>query len=313
MIPEVARPGRRRAHRRRARVRHADALPGMRHRAAPIEKEGDVDIRCPNPGPARRSCGSGCSTSPAAARSTSRCSATRRRPRCSTRGCVADEGDVFDLTRRSSPRSSCSAPRRASCRPTAASCWRTSTRPRTVPCGGCIVALSIRHVGPTAAQALAREFGSLERIAAATEEELAAADGVGPTIATAVQEWFDVDWHREIVEKWRAAGVRMAEERDELVPRNLEGLSIVVTGSLPTFSRDEAKEAIIARGGKAVGSVSKKTVVRGRRGLARVQVRQGRPAQGAGPGRGRLPGPAGPGARTRRSEVALSARRRKTD
>lgn len=81
----------------------------------------------------------------------------------------------------------------------------------------------------------------------------------GPTIAAAVTEWFAVDWHREIVDKWRAAGVRMVDERDESVPRTLAGLTIVVTGSLTGFSRDDAKEAIVARGGKAAGSVSKKT------------------------------------------------------
>jgi DNA ligase (NAD+) len=122
-----------------------------------------------------------------------------------------------------------------------------------------LVALSIRHVGPTAAQALAREFGSLEAIQHAAPEALAAADGVGPTIAAAVQDWFAVDWHRAVVEKWRAAGVRMAEPRDDSVPRTLDGLSIVVTGSLEGFSRDEAKEAITVRGGKAAGSVSKNT------------------------------------------------------
>jgi DNA ligase (NAD+) len=122
-----------------------------------------------------------------------------------------------------------------------------------------LVALSIRHVGPTAARALAREFGSIQRIADAAQDELAGADGVGPTIATAVTEWFAVDWRRAIVDKWQRAGVKMEEERDESIPRNLEGLSIVVTGSLTGFSRDEAKEVIMARGGKAAGSVSKKT------------------------------------------------------
>lgn len=122
-----------------------------------------------------------------------------------------------------------------------------------------LVALSIRHVGPTAAQALAREFRSLDAIEAADEHRLAEVDGVGPTIAAAVREWFSVDWHREVVAKWRAAGVRMSEPVDESVPRNLEGLSIVVTGSLDTFSRDEAHEAIMERGGRAAGSVSKKT------------------------------------------------------
>jgi DNA ligase (NAD+) len=93
----------------------------------------------------------------------------------------------------------------------------------------------------------------------ASTEQLAGVEGVGPTIAAAVTEWFSVDWHRAIVEKWQAAGVRMADERDTSVSRTLEGLTIVVTGSLTGFSRDDAKEAIVARGGKAAGSVSKKT------------------------------------------------------
>ncbi|WP_202026010.1 MULTISPECIES: NAD-dependent DNA ligase LigA [Rhodococcus] len=122
-----------------------------------------------------------------------------------------------------------------------------------------LVALSIRHVGPTAARALAGEFGSLQRIREASMEQLAAVDGVGSTIAAAVVEWFTVDWHQQIVDKWAAAGVRMEDERDDSIPRNLEGLSIVVTGSLETYSRDQAKEAILVRGGKAAGSVSKKT------------------------------------------------------
>ena len=122
-----------------------------------------------------------------------------------------------------------------------------------------IVALSIRHVGPTAARALATEFGSLDVIRAASEAELAAAEGVGPTIAAAITEWFTEDWHVEIVHKWAAAGVQMADVRDESVPRTIDGLTVVVTGSLTGFSRDGAKEAIIARGGKPAGSVSKKT------------------------------------------------------
>ncbi|PRY02124.1 NAD-dependent DNA ligase LigA [Allonocardiopsis opalescens] len=121
-----------------------------------------------------------------------------------------------------------------------------------------LVALSIRHVGPRAAQDLAREFRSLDAIAAASEEELAAVDGVGPTIARSVTEWFQVDWHREIVRKWRAAGVRM-EEEGEAGPRPLEGVTVVVTGSLSRYSRDEATEAVQGRGGKVSGSVSKKT------------------------------------------------------
>jgi len=121
------------------------------------------------------------------------------------------------------------------------------------------VALSIRHVGPTAAQALAAEIGSIEAIEAASAEELAAVEGVGPTIADSVKEWFTVDWHREVVDKWRRAGVRMVEERVAAGPRPLTGVTVVITGSLPTLSRDEATEEIASRGGKVTGSVSKKT------------------------------------------------------
>jgi DNA ligase (NAD+) len=117
-------------------------------------------------------------------------------------------------------------------------------------------------VGPTAARALATEFGSMAAIREAPEAALAAAEGVGPTIAESVRQWFDAEdagWHCEIVDKWAAAGVRMEDQRDESTPRTLEGLTIVVTGSLVDFSRDGAKEAILARGGKASSSVSKKT------------------------------------------------------
>jgi DNA ligase (NAD+) len=122
-----------------------------------------------------------------------------------------------------------------------------------------LVALSIRHVGPTAARALATHFGSLPAIREASQEDLSAVDGVGPVIAEAVREWFSVDWHEAIVKKWAQAGVRMRDEQDESVSRTLDGLTVVVTGSLSGYSRDGAKEAILRRGGKASGSVSKKT------------------------------------------------------
>ena len=130
---------------------------------------------------------------------------------------------------------------------------------RSQPLWRVLVALSIRHVGPTASRALATAFGSMDAIRAASEEQLADVDGVGPIIAAALTEWFAVDWHREIVDTWAKNGVRMADDVDESKPRTLEGLTVVVTGSLENFSRDEAKEAIITRGGKASGSVSKKT------------------------------------------------------
>ncbi|GAA1032183.1 MULTISPECIES: NAD-dependent DNA ligase LigA [Amycolatopsis] len=172
---------------------------------------------------------------------------------------VADEGDVFDLSEESLAEVELFRTKAGDLSANARKLLINLDSAKDRPLWKVIVALSIRHVGPTAAQALAREFGSLQRIEDASEEELADVDGVGPTIAHAVQEWFEVGWHREIVEKWRRSGVRMEEERDESIPRNLEGLSIVVTGSLDGFSRDEAKEVIMARGGKAAGSVSKKT------------------------------------------------------
>jgi DNA ligase (NAD+) len=130
---------------------------------------------------------------------------------------------------------------------------------RTRPLWRVLVALSIRHVGPTAARALATQFQSMAAIQDASLEELADAEGVGMTIAQSVRDWFAVDWHRSVVDKWRTAGVTMQDEVDESTPRTLEGMSIVVTGSLDEWSRDQAKEAILVRGGKAASSVSKKT------------------------------------------------------
>ncbi|MCP3816814.1 NAD-dependent DNA ligase LigA [Streptomyces sp. A3M-1-3] len=129
------------------------------------------------------------------------------------------------------------------------------------PLARIITGLSIRHVGPVAAEALAREFRSLDRIEQATEEELASTEGVGPTIAASLKQWFAEDWHREILRKWRAAGVRMEEEggwKDE-GPRPLEGLTVVVTGTLQNHTRDGAKETLQSLGAKVTGSVSKKT------------------------------------------------------
>lgn len=122
-----------------------------------------------------------------------------------------------------------------------------------------LVALSIRHVGPTAARALAAEFGSMDAIREAGKDRLSAVDGVGATIADSIISWFEVDWHREIVDAWANAGVRMADERDESVVPTLQGLTIVATGSFEGFTRDSIKEAIISRGGKASSSVSKRT------------------------------------------------------
>ncbi|MFI1173135.1 NAD-dependent DNA ligase LigA [Streptomyces melanogenes] len=129
------------------------------------------------------------------------------------------------------------------------------------PLARILTGLSIRHVGPVAAEALAREFRSVDRIEQATEEELAAVEGVGPTIAASLKQWFEEEWHREILRKWKAAGVRMEEEGsgEDEGPRPLEGLTVVVTGTLVNHTRDGAKEALQSRGAKVTGSVSKKT------------------------------------------------------
>lgn len=122
-----------------------------------------------------------------------------------------------------------------------------------------LVALSIRHVGPTAARTLAAKFRTLTAIREATLEELSAVDGIGPTIAASIRAWFEIDWHNEIVDTWAAAGVRMEDAEVEAGAQTLEGLTIVATGSLNTFTRDGIKEAILGAGGKASSSVSKKT------------------------------------------------------
>ncbi|MEY4060972.1 MAG: hypothetical protein RIQ31_634 [Actinomycetota bacterium] len=136
---------------------------------------------------------------------------------------------------------------------------------KTKPLWRILVALSIRHVGPVAARSLASHFGSLDRIFAADESELSQVDGVGSTLAQSIQEWISVDWHREIIEKWRAAGVQLETPGHQgpgsaaIGERAFEGLSIVATGSLKNFTREQIEEAIITNGGKAASSVSKKT------------------------------------------------------
>lgn len=269
-------------------------------------------------------------------------------------GVVQDEGDVFALTEEDLLQTELFRTKAGVLSANGRKLLTNLEAAKDRPLWRVLVGLSIRHVGPTAAQALAREFRSMEAIEAAAEtarvetekagveitsdgsaedpdaegsgtagpsdpsdssnpadpsdtsdtsdgpdtsdgsdtsgaepdpealaEEaekaaraatraqakavaaaiapIAGVEGVGPTIATAVRDWFAVDWHREVVAKWRAAGVRMVDEVDESVPRTLEGMSIVITGSMEEFSRDEAKEAIMARGGRAAGSVSKKT------------------------------------------------------
>ena len=235
-----------------------DVCPSCGTKLAPA-KEGDVDIRCPN----NRSC-------PA--------QLYERLFHLAGRGAldievlgykagaallddhvIADEGDLFSIDEEALRRSEFFVNKNGTLGSNAVKLLTNLEEAKTRPLWRILVALSIRHVGPTAAQALARHFGALDAIEAASEEELAGVDGVGPTIAASLKDWFTVDWHREVVAKWRAAGVRLAEERTDEGPRPLEGITVVVTGSLTGYSRDEATEAITARGGKASGSVSKKT------------------------------------------------------
>jgi DNA ligase (NAD+) len=301
------------------------------------QKAGDVDLRCPN----ARSC-------PAQLRERLFHLAGRgafdievlgyeAATALLTSGVLHDEGDVFSLTEDDLLRVELFRTKAGALSANGRKLLDNLESAKDRPLWRVLVALSIRHVGPTAAQALAREFGSLDAIEAAAEQAahdtaaagvaltsdgtagdadpvveeigeaeavdiaagdaaagdvddvdaearavaeakaareaarsqaravaaalapIASVDGVGPTIAAAVRDWFAVDWHRDVVARWRAAGVRMVDEVDRSVPRTLEGLSIVVTGSMAGFSRDEAKEAIMSRGGRAAGSVSKKT------------------------------------------------------
>ena len=136
---------------------------------------------------------------------------------------------------------------------------------KTRPLWRFLTALSIRHVGPVAARALATHFGSLDRIFGATTDELSQVDGVGATLAQSIKDWIAVDWHQEIIERWRAAGVQLetpGHEGPGAAPAEggiFTGMSIVATGSLKQFTREQIEEAIISRGGKAASSVSKKT------------------------------------------------------
>ncbi|MFF7716959.1 NAD-dependent DNA ligase LigA [Streptomyces sp. NPDC007988] len=253
-------------------------------------KEGDVDLRCPN----ARSC-------PAQLRERLFYLAGRKsldieafgyvaaaaltRPLEPAEPPLADEGDLFDLTvdqllpikayvldqdsglPKRDPRTgeekiaTVFANQQGEPKKNTLAMLENIAAAKERPLARILTGLSIRHVGPVAAEELAREFRSIERIEQASEEELAAVEGVGPTIAASVKQWFEEDWHREILRKWRAAGVRMEEEGsgEDEGPRPLEGLTVVVTGTLENHTRDGAKDALQSRGAKVTGSVSKKT------------------------------------------------------
>ena len=232
--------------------------PACGSKLAPA-KAGDVDIRCPN----QRSCPSQLRErlSYLASRGALEIDALGWEGSIALlkSGVLENEAGLFDLTEADLVKVDLFRTKAGELSANGRKLLENLEDAKTKPLWRVLVSLSIRHVGPTAARALATEFGSMEAIKNASLEELVRVEGVGQTIAEAVVEWFGVDWHQEIVAAWAAAGVRMADERDESIERTLEGKTLVVTGSLVNYSRDSVKEAIISRGGKAAGSVSKKT------------------------------------------------------
>jgi DNA ligase (NAD+) len=177
-------------------------------------------------------------------------------------GLVADEGDLFFLDAQHLSRSAFFVNKAGDLKINAKLLLLNLREAKARPLWRILVALSIRHVGPTAARALAEGFGSVQAIAEASPDALAIVDGVGPTIAASVAEWFAVDWHLSIVDKWRQAGVQLAIpdfDPSAAAGRLLAGVTVVITGTLPGLTRDEAAEAVRAAGGKVSSSVSKKT------------------------------------------------------
>jgi DNA ligase (NAD+) len=172
---------------------------------------------------------------------------------------IKDESDLFDLTASKLVTSEFFTKKDGTPAANVEKLLAALEEAKTRPLWRTLVALSIRHVGPTAAQGLSTALGSIDAISHATAEQLADVDGVGQIIADSIVEWFAVDWHRVIIEKWSAAGVRMVNEPTELLPQTLAGLTFVVTGGLESFTRDGISETITAHGGKAASSVSKKT------------------------------------------------------
>jgi DNA ligase (NAD+) len=177
-------------------------------------------------------------------------------------GLVQDEGDLFSLDAEALRRSPFFVNKAGELKVNARMLLMNLEEVKARPLWRILVALSIRHVGPTAARALAEAFGSVDAIASASADALAAVEGVGPTIAASVVEWFGVDWHLSIVDKWRMAGVQLATpgfDPSAAAGRLLAGVTVVITGTLPGYTRDEAAEAVRAAGGKVSSSVSKKT------------------------------------------------------
>jgi DNA ligase (NAD+) len=221
--------------------------------------EGDVDIRCPN----TQSC-------PAQLRERVYYIGSRAALDIDVLGyeaavalleskIITDESDLFDLTADKLVTSEFFIKKDGKPAANVDKLLAALDEAKTRPLWRTLVALSIRHVGPTAAQGLSSALGSIDAISKATATELADVGGVGQIIADSIVEWFSVDWHQEIITKWSAAGVRMINEPTQVLPQTLAGLTFVVTGGLESFSRDGISETITAHGGKAASAVSKKT------------------------------------------------------
>ncbi|RSZ66222.1 NAD-dependent DNA ligase LigA [Corynebacterium hylobatis] len=232
--------------------------PSCGTRLAP-QKEGDVDWRCPN----TRSCPAQLSSrlTYLAGRGGFDIEALGEKGAKDLirTGILTDESELFDLTAEKLLASKVYTTKTGKVNASGEKLLANLAEARNTDLWRVIVALSIRHVGPTAARALATRYRSLPALIEAPAEDIAETDGVGMIIAESFRAWFEVDWHRQLVDRWAAAGVTMEEAGGELATQTLSGLTIVVTGSLEDFSRDGAKEAILSRGGKASGSVSKKT------------------------------------------------------
>ncbi len=225
--------------------------------------EGDVDIRCPN----ARSC-------PAQLRERIYYIGSRAALDIDVLGyeaaaalldakIITDESDLFHLTREKLATSEFFMKKDGKAGSVigknAEKLLEALAKAKSAPLWRVLVALSIRHVGPTAAQALATHCGSIAKISSSNAQELAEIDGVGSTIADSIIEWFSIDWHQEIIAKWSAAGVRVQQEALAQLPQTLAGLTFVVTGGLESYTRDSIAETIIAHGGKAASAVSSKS------------------------------------------------------
>ena len=223
------------------------------------EKAGDADLRCPN----TRSC-------PAQLRERLFHVASREALDIEVlgyqsaqalldAGLLSDEGDLFGLTEEKLSKTDFFTTKSGALSANGAKLLANLEAAKTRPLDKFLVALSIRHIGKGVAPDVAEAFGDIDALSDATPEQLAEVEGIGPTLVTAITDWFAEPWHREIVAKWKAAGCVMRNEPKVTREQTLTGLSVVVTGSLKGYSRDSAEEAITSRGGKVAGSVSKKT------------------------------------------------------